>query len=242
MISVKRRLALLSILGLVLIGEPHPLMAQTSETVSIGGVPAVLLRPAGNPRGSIVLLSGGDGQIGVGPDGSVAFGGNQLVRTRQAYASQGYVVLVPEGEASVPAAVNYMAQLKRPVALVGTSRGTQRAARGIAAGARPDALVLTSGFLSPQSGQGVNIHVMGVVGSPGRLPRTLVIHHRRDGCHFTSPEGVAPFLAWAQGKAQVVWLDGGFDGGDPCQARGYHGFAGLDDRVVSAVSQFVGGR
>jgi hypothetical protein len=242
MFSVKPRLAFLIILSSVLIGEPSSLMAQTAETVSIGGVPAVLLRPAGNPRGSIVLLSGGDGQIGVGPGGSLARGGNQLVRTRQAYAAQGYAVLVPEGNVSVPAAVNYMAQIKRPVALVGTSRGTQRAARGIAAGARPDALVLTSGFLSPQSGFGVNVHVMGLVGSPAALPRTLVVHHRRDGCRFTSPEGVQPFLAWAKGKAQVVWLDGGFDAGDPCQARGYHGFNGLDDQVVSAVTRFVGGR
>jgi len=138
-----------------------PVAAQTAETVSVGGVSAALLRPSGAPRGSIVLLTGGDGRVGVGPGGSVAFGGNQLVRTRQAYASQGYAVLLPEGQVDVPSAVNYMAQIKRPVAPVGTSRGTQRAARGIAAGARPDALVLTSGFLSPQSSDGVNSHARG---------------------------------------------------------------------------------
>jgi hypothetical protein len=242
MVSGKRRPALLSILSLALIGNARSLTAQTAETVSVGGVPAVLLRPAGDLRGSIILLSGSDGQIGVGPGGSVLRGGNQLVRTRQAYAAQGYAVLVPEGNVSVPTAVNYMAQIKRPVALVGTSRGTQRAARGIAAGARPDALVLTSGFLSPQSGFGVKVHVMGVLGSPAALPRTLVVHHKRDGCRFTSPEGVQTFVAWTKGKAQVVWLDGGIDGGDPCQPRSYHGFNGLDDQVVSAVSGFVAGR
>jgi hypothetical protein len=47
-----------------------------------------------------------------------------------------------------------MAAIKRPVTVIGTSRGTIRAAEGIARGARPDALVLTSGFLSAESGGG----------------------------------------------------------------------------------------
>lgn len=213
-----------------------------AETVTVGGAPAVLLRPSSPPRGSIILLAGGDGNLGIGAGGSITrLGGNQLVRTRGQYAARGFAVLVPEGHVHVPSAVEFMAKIKRPVALVGTSRGTQRAARGIAAGARPDALVLTSGFLSPQSGEGVNVHVVGVLGSPASLPRTLVVHHRRDGCRLTLPAGVQPFVSWAQGKARVVWLDGGVDVGDPCQARGYHGFAGLDAQVVSTVSRFIAG-
>jgi hypothetical protein len=124
-----------------------------------------------------------------------------------------------------------------PVTLVGTSRGTQRAARGIAAGARPARLVLTSGFLSDASGDGDNVKA--ILGSPAALPPTLVVHHRKDGCRFTRPEGVAPFVAWAKGKARVVWLDGGRDSGNPCQARGHHGFAGIDGQVVSAVAGFA---
>jgi hypothetical protein len=126
------------------------------------------------------------------------------------------------------------------VTLAGTSRGTQRAAEGIAAGARPDALVLTSGFLSPQSGQGVNRHVIRLLGgSPNVLPRTLVVHHRHDGCRHTLPAGVQPFLDWSKGKATVAWLDGGANRGDPCQAGGHHGFAGLDGQVVNAIVNFA---
>jgi hypothetical protein len=213
--------------------------AHAAETVSIGGVNAVLLKPRGEPAGSIVLMAGGDGRIGVGPGGTVARGGNQLVRTREAYAARGFAVLVPDAGADVTAAVKYMAAIKRPVTLVGTSRGTQRAAEGIAAGARPDALVLTSGFLSPQSGEGVHRSVIAILGSPSLLPRTLVIHHRHDGCRFTSPNGVAPFIAWSAGRARVDWLDGGSPVGDPCQARGYHGFNGLDAQVVSLVAGFA---
>jgi hypothetical protein len=49
--------------------------ARAAETVSIGGVQAVLLKPKGEPAGSIVLMAGGDGRIGVGPGGTVARGG-----------------------------------------------------------------------------------------------------------------------------------------------------------------------
>jgi hypothetical protein len=223
--------------GFVLQAFATPVHAQ--QTVDISGVKAVLLKPKGEPRGSLVLLAGGDGEIGVGLNGTVARNGNQVVRTRAAYVTKGFAVLVPDAGVDVAAAVAYMAAVRRPVTLVGTSRGTQRAAAGIAAGAKPDALVLTSGFLSPQSGEGVHRHVIRLLGSPSLLPRTLVIHHRHDACRFTSPAGVDPFIAWSQGRAKVIWLDGGNSVGDPCQARAYHGFNGIDDQVVRAVADFA---
>jgi hypothetical protein len=211
--------------------------AQSVSGVSVDGVSAALLTPTGGKaRGAIILLAGGDGQIGVRGDGSIAKQGNQLVRTRQAYASRGFAVLVPDANVNVAAAVKFMGKYG-PVTLVGTSRGTQRAARGIAAGARPARLVLTAGMLSDASGDSGN--VVNIVGSPVALPPTLVVHHRRDGCSVTRPDGVAPFLAWAKGKARVTWLDGGRAVGNPCQARGYHGFNGIDGQVVSAVAGFA---
>jgi hypothetical protein len=213
--------------------------AAAQETVSVGGVQAVLLKPKGAPIGSLVLLAGGDGSIGVGPKGTIARGGNQLVRTRGDYAARGFAVLVPDAGVNVAAAVEYMAAIKRPATLVGTSRGTQRAATGIAQGAKPDALVLTAGFLSSKSGEGVNRHVIHLLGSPSLLPRTLVIHHRQDACKYTLPSGVDPFIAWSRGRARVVWLDGGTSTDDPCQARSYHGFNGIDDQVVKAVAEFA---
>lgn len=212
---------------------------DAQETVSVGGTQAVLLKPKANPIGSLVLLAGGDGDIGVGAKGKIARGGNQLVRTRAAYAARGFAVLVPDAGVNVAAAVEYMAAIKRPVTLVGTSRGTQRAAAGIAEGAKPDALVLTAGFLSSKSGEGVNRHVIRLIGSPSALPRTLVIHHRRDACKYTLPSGVDPFIAWSRGRARVVWLDGGTSSGEACGPRSYHGFNGIDDQVVKAVTEFA---
>src|ERR1700687_473063 len=161
--------------------------AFADETVSIGGSNAVLIRPKA-PRASVILMPGGSGAIAAGDHGDIhGLQGNQLVRTRQAYAARGLAVLVVDAGTPLDAAVQYMAAIKRPVTVIATSRGTIRAAEGIAGGARPDALVLTSGLLSPESGSGQN--VMSIIGSPTSLPRTLVIHHRLDSCRSTLPAG-----------------------------------------------------
>lgn len=231
-----------ALLLVLMLGAPLPAFAD--ETVTVGGAQAALIKPGGAAKGSLILMAGGNGRLNIGSSGVIgSLKGNQLVRTRHAYAARGFAVLVPDADVNLAAAVTYMAAVAKPVTLVGTSRGTQRAAEGIHAGARPDALVLTSGFLSPQSGEGVNRHVIRLLGgSPSVLPRTLVIHHRHDQCRWTQPAGVQPFLDWAKGKATVVWLDGGTAQGDPCEARGHHGFAGLDSQVVDVVAKFAAGR
>ena len=213
-----------------------PLAAYADETVSVGGSQAVLLRPA-SPRASVILMPGGSGSINAGPGGQIgALGGNQLVRTRQAYLRRGLAVLVADASTDLSAAVAYMAAIKRPVTVIATSRGTIRAAEGIARGARPDALVLTAGFLSAASGSGSN--VMSILGSPAALPRTLVIHHRNDACRVTLPAGVDPFVKWSAGRARVAWLTGGASEGDACEARSHHGFNGLDGQVVGLAGGF----
>jgi hypothetical protein len=212
-------------------------VACADETVNIGGSNAVLLRPKA-PHGSIILMPGGNGVIAAGPNGEInGLRNNQLVRTRQAYMARGFAVLVVDAGTDLANAVNYMAAIKRPVTVVATSRGTIRAAEGIARGARPDKLVLTSGFLTNESGS--NQNVASILGSPASLPATLIIHHRQDGCRFTQPAGAESFARWAGGRARVAWVDGGANDGDPCEAGGHHVFNGLDARVVSLAT---GGR
>jgi hypothetical protein len=209
---------------------------RADETVTIGGSRAVLIKPRA-PRASVILMPGGDGSIRAGDQGDIhGLTGNQLVRTRHSYAARGLAVLVADYGTDLKSAVDYMASIKRPVTVIATSRGTVRAAEGIARGARPDALVLTSGFLSADSGSSSN--VMSIVGSPSALPRTLVIHHRQDGCKVTLPAGVDPFIKWSAGRARVTWLSGGANEGDACEARAHHGFNGLDGQVVGLAGSF----
>jgi hypothetical protein len=210
--------------------------AFADETVSIGGSRAVLIKPNA-PRASVILMPGGDGAIRAGDQGDVhGLTGNQLVRTRHAYAARALAVLVADAGTDLNGAVQYMAAIKRPVTVIATSRGTIRAAEGIARGARPDALVLTSGFLSADSGSGQN--VMSILGAPASLPRTLVIHHRQDSCRATLPAGVEPFVKWSAGRARAVWVSGGTSEGDPCEARAHHGFNGIDGQIVGIAGGF----
>src|SRR5712664_3923633 len=210
--------------------------AFADETVSIGGSPAVLIKPKA-PRASVILLPGGDGAINAGDNGEInGLKLNQLVRTRHAYAARALAVRVVDAGTDLNSAVQYMAAIKRPVTVIGTSSGTIRAAVGTTRGARPDALVLTSGFPSAESGSGQN--VMSILGSPSSLPRTLVIHHSQDSCRATLPAGVEPSVKWSAGRARAVWVSGGRSEGDPCEAFAHHGFNGQDGQVVGIAAGF----
>jgi hypothetical protein len=218
-----------------------PVLAQAPKapqvtTVTVGGVRAVLISPA-KPLGSLILLAGGDGRIEVGDDGAITREGNQLVRTRFDYARKGFAVLVPDLGYDLAALVDFMRTLKAPVTVAGTSRGTLRAALGIKKGARPDRLVLTSGFLSDASGDREN--VMAILETPQFLPKTLIVHHKNDLCRHTLPAGVPDFMTWAKQTAKLVWLEGGEEVGPSCEAQSFHGFRGIDQKVVDSVTAFA---
>ena len=227
-----------NVLAVLIFGLISYSAAFADETVQIAESAAVLLHPS-SPVASVILMPGGDGSIKPGPNGEInSLIGNQLVRTRNAYLARGLAVLVADAGVDLARAVQFMAHIKEPVTVIATSRGTIRAAVGISRGAKPNALVLTSGFLTRESGSVPN--VASILGTPAVLPPTLVIHHRNDACQFTQPAGVAPFILWSAGRARAAWLSGGISLGDPCEARAYHGFNGLDEEVVTLAAGFHG--
>ena len=224
-------------LGLAIFPVSQEAQAQQGEPVEIARTRVLLMR-AKAPQASLILMPGGEGVIGVTPEGLLSRAkGNSLVRTAEDFRKRGLAVMIVEYNTDLRAAVEYMAAIKRPVIVAGTSRGTLRAAEGIAKGAHPDRLVLTSGFLTAESGHRSQ-NVEAILGAPDRLPPTLIVHHRHDGCRFTLPAGVEPFLKWAGGKARVTWLDGGESEGDACDAWAHHGFNGIEARMVAAVAGF----
>jgi hypothetical protein len=217
----------MALAGMVLAASAATGLADEAVQLSRG---YGLLNTSGSPRAAVVLIPGGNGYLGIRPDGSFsALRGNQLVRTRRAYAASGVASLVVDSNVSIASAVTYLrTRFNRPVTVVATSRGSLRIAEALSA--RPNGIAITAGFLDQVRGQ---------IGSAGALPSTLVVHHRQDGCNVTPPSGVEPFKAWGGARVRVVWIDGGANAGDPCQAAGYHGFAGNDGRVVGAVAGFA---
>jgi dienelactone hydrolase len=265
-----RVFALAFLSGLVIVLGPVSAYAQSEKTIEIESrgqkIRALLIQPA-NSRGSVILLAGGHGKLDITAQGHItSLAKNQLVRTREAYAKAGYAVLVPdiapdmktpsgvakgyrgshEFAQDLGAAVRFMRGVKNPVTMIGTSRGTLSAANAVTrlkGKARPDAVVLTSAFLAPPAAKGFSVRKF-AQDNPERfnLPM-LVVEHRKDGCHYTSPANVEPFKAWYEKngrKLDVIWMDGGLPPkSDPCRARSAHGFYGLDGQVVAKIAGWI---
>jgi len=118
------------LLGVLLFTAIGCAAACADETVQIADSAAVLLRPS-SPVASVILMPGGDGLINAGPNGQINRSiGNQLVRTRNAYLARGLAVLVANADIDLARAVQFMGEIKKPVTVIATSRGTIRTAEG----------------------------------------------------------------------------------------------------------------
>lgn len=126
------------------------------------------------------------------------------------------------------------------VTLVGMSLGAVTAAQALAGGAQPDGVVFAAGGLMPPGTP--NGSVIEALGSPARLPRTMVLHHRQDRCHFTPPEAVPAFVQWSRGRARAVWVVGGGGFGPPCRPNTAHTFTGRTEAAAGAIIRFARGR
>ena len=216
------------------------------------------------PKAAVILFAGGHGGLQIQPNGRFTWGeGNFLVHTRQLFAENGLAVAVvdappdrqtkpylsgfrqtPEHVADTKAVIAWLKQqVKVPVWLVGTSRGTQSAAFIATQLARndggPDGLVLTATVLSDDKGRPVPDMPLDRVAIP-----VLVIHHEQDGCRHCAYAEIPRLMEklTATSAKELVTFKGGVNQGDPCEARAYHGFNGLEKDVVSAIARWIQAR
>ena len=217
----------------------------------------ILLLEPNKPTASVILFSGGDGDVGIRPDGSVKHGGNFLVRTRQAWADHGFVVAVvdppsdrqsapylsgfrqsAEHAADIKTVIAFLRQRKPlPVWLIGTSRGTQSAAAVAVAlkDGGPDGLVLTSTILRDPLGRAVPAMPVDTLAIP-----VLVLHHQDDGCRLCPPGDLAKLMRELKTSTkELVMVKGGRDKGDPCEAWAHHGYNGIEREVVGAIADWI---
>jgi hypothetical protein len=248
----------------------QPALAQTTQVVDLPTRPGqsmrlLLLKPAEKTEASVILLAGGHGNLQLGKNGSIGWGkGNQLVRTRAAYADAGFLTAVPDiapdlkrGEGGVPryrwsdayardigALVKHLRGLAAPVYLVGTSRAAlsvAKAAVQLTGDEKPDAIVITSGML---------MHVDDTQPSAqrnvGRLERitqpTFIVFHSKDGCRYSPASSADRFkaLLTKAPKVDIKIVSGGTNtGNNPCEANTHHGFEGQDAEVVRLVGDWL---
>jgi alpha/beta superfamily hydrolase len=212
------------------------------------------------PHAAVVLLAGGHGGLQILPDGTFKWGaGNFLVRSRQLFAEQAMMVVVldaPSDRQSPPflqgfrQTAEHAADLKAvlawvrerskvPVWLVGTSRGTQSAAfvaTQLAGAEGPDGVVLTSSILTDPKGRPVPAMPLERIKVP-----VLVVHHEQDGCGLCSFAEIPGLMSKLDGapRKQVLSFTGGDNRGDPCEAKAYHGFNGLEREFVAKIAAWM---
>lgn len=131
---------------------------------------------------------------------------NQLVYARPTYFARRFAVVVVDADINLARGINFVTKIKRLVTEIASRRGTLRAQRARAARRADFDVGISNGCLGkwPERRQYSRY--------AEAMLKTPVIHHPDEGCKFTLPAGVAPFIKWARGKAQVVWRSGGSAG------------------------------
>lgn len=220
-----------------------------------GSIQRVLVDVPANPIASVVLLAGGTGVLDIDDNGRInALALNQLIRTRAAYVAAGFAVAAPDVASDMKGGRYYLADarygrdiagviahmraMRGPVALVATSRSAISAATVMLkqSDALPDALVITSGMLRGD-------YSAEAMGDPARIKvPVLLIAHEGDTCRVTAPSDMPIYARRLSGsrKVDMLVMRGGEPlRGDPCDTFGPHGFYGLDQQVVDAVTGWL---
>jgi hypothetical protein len=71
----------------------------------------------------------------------------------------------------------------------------------------------------------------------------LAIHHKQDACKATKPKVIENIKrkAYNSFKVETKLFSGGYEpiSNNPCQARTYHGYLGIEQDVVDYIGSFI---
>lgn len=218
-----------------------------------------LVEPAGPPRAIAIVILGGDGDLAFDADGPTKQRGNFLMRVRNDLLRAGLLLAYPDTPSDQPNGLGnfrtdprhaedikvMILALKRradlPVFVIGTSRGTVSAAN-VAARLDPSlvaGVLLTATVFDRSRNRLHSVHDLPLADI--RMP-VLELHHKDDGCYITQSAGVPGFmraLANAPRRDSVMLTGGKPAQSDPCEARAAHGFFGVEDQAVKAMTSWI---
>ncbi len=231
--------------------DDRPVTVDTRPGVSV----AAYYMKRDGASAAVVLLPGGEGDLRM--RNGVPTSDNFLVRSREFFAASGFTVLVMgtpvdkagmgypfrTGKKHVDDMEKVVEFVKRdsglPTWLIGTSRGTFSAvAAAVSFGNQKLAgIVLTSSMTGNKKIPGVVTQGLDAI----RIP-VLVMHHAKDSCPACDPGEVAKILGGLTNAPvkKLIMVDGGTDPkGDPCGARHWHGYAGMEKEAVGIISNWI---
>jgi len=235
----------------------------TIDTNFIVRTPPVRLdKPAHNGRASVVLMTGGNGLLNLDATGTITDStGNFLIRSANLFLRHGLNVMMADATPAHPTGLTFATRLNathaaelqgfitaaasrwaKPVWVVGTSNGsisTVTAGGFLPALAGLRGLVLTSPVtnLTPGTQPTFTLFATRIT-----VP-TLVVWHQDDHCSFSPPAGSAALftLIPSTEKASRTFEGGHSVATDPCGAFSEHGYAGIEEKVVKEIAEFIRG-
>jgi pimeloyl-ACP methyl ester carboxylesterase len=250
------------LLGMLFFGNallvPARLHAQPGgqgAAVPAAGEPRVLYASPQAPRGTVVMLPGGSGDVGLDEDGDVAHGKNFVVRTRDLWTARGYAVMIPDAEdgrnlrglRNTPEYAKVVGDLVRaaharapgPVFLLGTSQGAVAAMNGAAHLSKAElAGVILTESVSRHSKSGETVFDA----SPDRVTApALVVANRDSACRVAPPEDASRIAAAMTGAAEVkvIYVQGGVTRSWACGSESPHGYFGIESAVVDQIADWL---
>jgi alpha-beta hydrolase superfamily lysophospholipase len=244
--------------GLIAGAQAAPDAAGNVVTINIDGAPqnVLFVAPATKPIAAVVMFPGGDGQIGVGANGTIARRGNFLIRTRDKWLARGFLFVAVDaavaraysrGDRVGPANLRAIAEIvsavrsrtPAPIWLLGTSAGAPAAVAGAAS--LPAGSIRGVVISSPISKPGTHDTVFDVPLARISVP-VLIQIHQQDGCTSTPPANAARIKAALTSApvAEVQEFSGGtLPRSEACEAFAQHGFYGIEDQVVTAAANWI---
>ena len=226
----------------------------------IGVTQQILIEQPNNSKANLLLFAGGKGKIRLN-NGGYKNNNNFLVRSRQLFIDTGLTTILIDAPSDkqdklgmlkgfrnsqkhvkdIEAVIDYVRSLSnKPIWLVGTSRGTESAAyAAIHLNDKIDGVVLTSS-ISRTDNKGTSVTDLAL--DKITVP-VLSIHHKEDKCKATIPMVIKSIKSKAYNSSRVETKL--FSGGDepisknPCQARTYHGYLGIEKKVIESIARFI---
>ena len=203
-------------------------------------------------RAAAVLFAGGDGDIGVDVNNKKINSDNFLVRTRNLFAKFGVLTITPDvpsdmdslkndrGNSDYRTDISFLIkeirrETTKPIWLIGTSRGSITVGYH-AAGLKIQGVALTA-TVTDGSHDTVYSANLGKIKVPA-----LIVHHENDQCVASPPSGAEELigsLTHSPKKHVLLFKKGESGYGRDCGPTSPHGFLGIENQVVGAMTDWM---
>lgn len=220
----------------------------------------ILIEQSANPKANLILFAGGKGKIKL-DNGGYESNDNFLVRSRQLFLDKGFATILIDAPSDrqdkigmlkgfrnsqehvkdIEVVIDYIRTINsKPIWLIGTSRGTESAAyAAVHLNNKINGVVLTSS-ISKTNKKGTSVTDLAL--DRITVP-ILAVHHKDDKCKTTKPKVVKAIKnkSYNSSSVRIKMFSGGDEpiNKNPCKAKTYHGFLGIESEVVKSITEFI---